>query len=146
MDSLSKIGVLPKHEKNLRTLADHLAKLPTEYESFSMMNYVFQQSADDASPSELLKIPCGAVACSVGHGPSAGILVGDAESWYDYIKNNLCIPKTPACSWMFSSKWSYVDNSPHGAAKRINYLLNEGLPADYLAIQEGVKPYPWVKS
>ena len=140
---LTDVGVLPKHVKNLRILADHLATLPAEYESFSMANYVYQNAADDAGPHELSTIPCNTVACSIGHGPSAGIPVGDCESWYEYIKENLCLPKTLACDWLFSSNWTFVDNTPQGAAARIKYLLEHGLPDDYQAMQVGKLKYPW---
>lgn len=34
-------------------------------------------------------------------------------------------------TWLFGTDWAYIDNTPTGAAKRIEWLLNHGLPHDY---------------
>ena len=42
--------------------------------------------------------------------------------------------------WLFSSSWSDVDNTALGAAKRIRYFLDNGLPNDWYDQMTGAEP------
>ena len=126
---------LTKQQKdNLAKLSKYLSKLPKKYNRFNMSTYMTKQTPNDNvylpinAKEQITK--CGTIACALGHGPSAGIKPKDEMSWQEYsalfTKEN-----SPEEEWCFSPWWRYVDNTPHGAAERINYLLNKGLPKDW---------------
>jgi hypothetical protein len=91
---------------------------------------------------------CGSAACAVGHGPAAGVrlLSSEIESWSGYRNqkmykiawNDYCeraFGVDARCSdeefeFLFQSSWVRIDNTPHGAAARIRYLLDNGAPDD----------------
>lgn len=124
---------------NLQKLADYLSAIPENYEQFSMGTFY----ADDHGghlPLDLVKkldhVPCGTIACAVGHGPSAGIpIIDEDESWTSYAERALIPPNEPqrvyAFDWMFAGRWEYTDDTPQGAAKRIEYYLEHGLPDNF---------------
>lgn len=110
---------------NLDKLATYLEALPADYAHFGMNNY--HTGSDPLQPAE-----CGTVACAVGHGPAAGVALSEDEidwdgqpSWDDYSARALISVRTSDKEWLwcFSGEWVYCDNTHHGAAKRIRYLL-----------------------
>ena len=130
---------------NLTKLARYLATLPDDYEAFDMELFF-------SGPSDYVEVDyarknggvdkCGAVACAVGHGPSAGILVPDHlilggiyVSWSGYVREFFIetygrgAEAALAFGWMFDDAWTEVDNTPKGAAKRILWLLEHGIDA-----------------
>ena len=70
----------------------------------------------------------GTKACPIGYGPAAGIAVPSADmSWEEY--GCLRFTNCRICSdWMFSRHWHAVDPTVVGAANRIQYALEHGLP------------------
>lgn len=70
---------------------------------------------------------CGTVACAIGHGPKAGIDIGNSLTWGDYA-DKFTDGDGGVFDWLFDSAWSKLDNTPTGAARRINYYLEHGLP------------------
>ena len=38
---------------------------------------------------------------------------------------------SPEFGWIFDGGWARWDNTPHGAAKRIDYLLEHGVPDEF---------------
>jgi len=45
-----------------------------------------------------------------------------------------------AWSWLFSDIWKDSDNTPHGAAKRILWLIQFGVPMDWAKQRDGNAP------
>ena len=43
-------------------------------------------------------------------------------------------------NWCFAYNWAQVDNTPEGAARRIEWLLDKGLPEDWFEQMEGDSP------
>lgn len=117
--------ITDQQENNLRKLADYLLTLPDDYPDFEMSDF----TSDGSKPNN---VTCGTAACAVGHGPNAGIsAMPDENSWNNYSERCFIGPWTrPEYSWCFKSGWSGVDNTVHGAAKRIFWLLEKGLPLD----------------
>lgn len=82
-----------------------------------------------------VKYECGTIACAVGHGPGSGIAPIPADcTWQRYAAR--CFGADRAAddivhAWCFDSNWSFLDNSPTGAAQRIIYMLNHGVPEDF---------------
>ena len=95
---------------------------------------------------------CGTVACAVGHGPAAGIPVPEGSKYWTetsvlyvidpdtgeehYVRGRFLAPYWGKYShdmfvsgsyvwwdWCFGSGWRHADNTPKGAAARIQYML-----------------------
>ena len=131
---------------NLEKLAAYLESIPTDYEHFSMRSYLEIDGAHiymiDSS-EELLR-RCGTVACAVGHGPAAGIASLPYENW-DCYSDRVFGLSHDEWSWCFSSQWSGIDDTPQGAAKRIRYMLEYGVPASAFDQKRGFSPYMFAK-
>jgi hypothetical protein len=133
--------------ENLKKLADYLSALPLDYEHFNMIS--FMEGVHTSVEREYALHnggvgACGAVACAVGHGPTAGILFteefiseGGGVMWPEYTYANFIVGRrfspeaANAFSWMFGGRWAPYDNTPHGAAARIYYYLRNGVPESF---------------
>lgn len=128
---------------NLEKLAAYLESLPDDYEYFDMFDFFWiKEQYSGYTRPEVAGLPgdCGAVACAVGHGPAAGIPAHYGEGWNRYSERVFDLPDM-AWDWCFSDAWKKVDNTPHGAAARIRYLLANGLPDDAFEQQKGTATY-----
>ena len=153
-------GLTPRRRENLAKLATYLEGLSKRYEHFSMR--VFAANFTDVVEYGLKnggveKYGCGTIACAVGHGPAAGILVTpshlegkDDIDWFSYTAANFLGAWKPfefedhiysqphLFAWLFGEAWADVDNHHHGAAARIRYLLaGNDLPEDLLKHDNG---------
>lgn len=133
---------------NLRKLADYLLALPEDYRNFDMNHYLVYYTRSVrppfTSPYDISKgalAECGTAACAAGHGPAAGIAAEAKETWPEYVSrtfvNSLWGGKYNAdisrvWSWCFDSGWTPVDNTPQGAASRIYWYLDRGVPSNAL--------------
>jgi hypothetical protein len=120
--------MLKEHRDNLAKLADYLENLPDDYAKFDME---FFMSADGEPIDTPKTVSCGTVACAVGHGPSAGIPVCGDNNWPDYVQRVFGVyhaRESGAFEWLFAEWWASVDNTPKGAANRIRYYLENGVP------------------
>jgi len=128
----SKPIELPEeYRQNLLKLADYLSKFQETIERrFDMSSFDRSRSPHSTQPV------CGSVGCAIGHGPYAGIPKLDGESWIVYWQRVFMSPEHFDCSddgtdpwsWCFSEEWASIDNTAAGAAKRIYWLLDHGLP------------------
>ena len=109
---------------NLARLADWLRALPEDYAQFEMEHFMLDRQLGQIKTRAFEITDCGTVACAVGHGPMAGIQPQPAETWVDYSERCFA-PSGFLFSYLFASDWSYIDNTPHGAAARIAHLLAE---------------------
>lgn len=148
-----KVKLLPHERENLQKLAEFLYKndevlYEGEPVEFSMTDY-------SDSEHHLLSAECGTVGCAVGWGPHAGIAKLITENWneyscrcfLEYFDNKRGIDfggKNPIWTWMFSAKWALTDNSRRGAALRILYLLEFGMPENYQDQWEGDAPLCYI--
>jgi hypothetical protein len=127
---------------NLDKLATYLEGLPADYRHFGMSAYM--QSVDRAHffiNQAPLAGSCGTIACAVGHGPAAGIPADEGTVWWTDYGEKAFQLAPEEWAWCFDSQWTVVDNTPHGAAKRIRYLLDHGLPEDDFEQRHGATPY-----
>lgn len=119
------------HRANLLKLAQYLLSLPVDYPRFCMEEYATDHGGGSMTYlSSKRQNWCGTAACALGHGPAAGIYGSDScGSWVFYAFEQFGLSDcTYEWSWCFASSWSYVDNTHHGAAKRILYFLDNGAP------------------
>jgi len=117
---------------NLRKLATHLESLPNDYQNFTMTFFLLSEDDGDTTfaLSEPIPTDCGTVACAIGHGPSAGIPTVGIETWFEYAERVFGVEyETSEWDYLFNNKWARDDDTPHGAAKRINTYLDSGIPA-----------------
>ncbi len=128
-------GLTERQRDNLKKLADYLAAGNTAMR-FDMASYCCEPGKIKVTPRNHA---CGTVACAVGHGPAAGIDPEGTLSWSDYVECRLCTD-TDVFHWLFAARWQHVDNTPEGAAGRITWYLDKGLPADFLAQVHGEAP------
>jgi len=140
-----KVYLSSKRESNLRKLADYLLNLPDDYEHFDMEHFVcyenetlfFAHGGEETSNIlKLLKNHCNTVACAIGHGPAAGIHSTENETWNSYYERCFTGDNNSIFEWCFGAAWEGVDNTPRGAALRIYYMLDYGLPAKIDKIKE----------
>jgi len=125
-----------EQRSNLRTLAAYLRTLPTDYPDFAMSDF----TNDAAGNGHPRIVGCGTAACAVGHGPAAGIAPLEYEkTWVEYSYRTLC-DDADGWDWCFSGCWSDVDNSAHGAAARIEHMLDHGVPTDGHRQEMGLAP------
>lgn len=126
------------NRKNFELLAAHLENLVPPPE-FSMYRFTTLSHSADLTYLATGQLPeCGTVACAAGHGPVAGILDPGAQDWNDYVERNFLetdefnsLEFSPVYRWCFSCGWTHIDNTPEGAAKRIRYMLDKGIPSGF---------------
>jgi hypothetical protein len=130
-DEMELTSFTPPEEvkADLLKLADYLYNLPSYYKHFDMSTFYYTDINALLGSSIILRNPasCNTVACAVGHAPTAGVDCSrftDYQDLTDWLTNN----NRRVYSWLFSGDWSNVDNSHKGAAARIYFLLEQGLP------------------
>lgn len=119
-----------KQVNNLQTLSAYLKNgLKAQ---FTMRLY-----DDDGSTMGLYKRDCGTAGCAVGHGPYAGIVKLPSETWKQYTQRVFGSTESRSLNlnnassffrWIFSGGWEATDNTPVGAALRIDWFLEHGCP------------------
>ena len=119
-------------------MADYIETIPQE--QFNMKTY---------RSGSLESKECDSIGCVIGH-----CIILDSRPIDDFpklIDNYIGYSKwsekftklsrySPEWSWCFSSDWEGVDNTPEGAAKRIRYLVNHGLPENHREQRLGIVP------
>ena len=137
------------NKENLLKLAAYLDTLPLDYKHFEMSDFMQEGDPEKYTVYALenggVATTCGAVACAVGHGPSAGFLFNCDElvrgmsynaagefvkllkpDWYSYTDRVFVSPNSEAFDFMFGGAWSAWDNTPCGAAARIRFAVEHG--------------------
>jgi hypothetical protein len=121
---------------NLLKLAEYLEHLPPERE-FDMSTFADRYDLIPFTLSVAHRLECGTIGCAVGHGPCAGIDPEPGEEWTCYSDRVFVEHGSDEWDWLFDMEWADVDNTPQGAAARIRYLLEHGLPYDWQAQHGG---------
>lgn len=101
--------------------------------------YAFTELAGTEINNEKNLTECGAVACALGHCADAGIkplITCGLIDWKETAGklfgaySGTYATYQDIWLWLFSGSWEHTDNTPHGAAMRICWLLANGLPND----------------
>ncbi|MBD9544288.1 hypothetical protein IB276_33115 [Ensifer sp. ENS04] len=125
--------------KNLLQLAAYLDIVAQD--AFNMGSYSLDEDGEKIDPNVS---ECGAVACAVGHAPNAGlpVLLSDGNDWVTYSRRVFGLaPGEEPWKWCFAGSWEWRDNTPAGAAKRIRYLVEHGVPENAELQRIGMAPY-----
>lgn len=124
--------------KNLKKLAKYLYNLPDDYSHFDMGTYCENYWSYYYEVTEVSKetySECGTVACALGHGIAAGVEpYKNVVNWGSYSYENFGLQGgSNEFAWCFCGSWETYDNTPKGAAKRIMYMLEHGVPECFYA-------------
>lgn len=144
------VNIDVRRKANLIQLANYLKELPLDYEHFDMAYFVenemYLDDEDSDNPSNICDLinQCGTVACAVGHGPLAGIDPKHHTYWVGYVNGMFCdfpsfaynASEHMPYNWCFEFFWEVVDNTPHGAAARILYMIKYGIPTRFCEIRQ----------
>jgi hypothetical protein len=115
------------NRENLQRMADYIRTVPKE--KFHMGEY---------RKGSWKKHQCGSVGCVIGHCTildkieNISLTIGlgiDFTAWSE--KFTGLIAWSSEWDWCFHAVWKHTDNTPTGAADRIEWLLNHGLPEDW---------------
>ena len=114
------------NKENLQRMADYIRTIPQE--KFNMVAW---------RDGDTNKHECDSVGCVVGHCtvldkieniPFTSLGSIDFTRWSEDFTG---IYTREEWNWCFSDEWHEVDNTPEGAALRIEWLLEKGLPEDW---------------
>ena len=129
----------PENARNLRTMCAYLwsGKLIAAFDMGLFSNGVGHE--------------CGTVGCVLGH--AASVIGRSArEGWIGFSDRAFGLrafgsSHSANCwAWCFSCAWKGTDNTPHGAASRIEWMLERGLPADWERQMYGKSPLCYQQS
>ena len=128
--NIIKLKLDDTRRANLAVLADFLAH-NVEEDKFNMKFY-FRGGTSEVVTNLRKYHECGTTACAAGYGPLAGIKPLPNETWHVYVSRVFTDQDSIIFNWCFAISWADVDNTPKGAAKRIElFLRNEGVPDNY---------------
>lgn len=122
------------NRENLKKMADYLrGDLQAEF------NMKFYNEYDLTSEGD--RNVCGTVGCILGHAtflfpkPQAYSFPYFGEDTFEISSYSITF------DWLFHARWSDIDNTPIGAAKRIEYLLKNDIPPEwYIDIRFNIEP------
>jgi hypothetical protein len=113
------------NKENLQRMADHIRTIPQE--KFGMAYY----RRGDRHTAE-----CNSLGCVLGHCTvlDSGELPRFSNGSIDFIawEESFTGTTQEEWDWCFSGNWAEVDDTSEGASLRIEWLIKNGLPEDYL--------------
>jgi hypothetical protein len=120
--------------ENLQKMADHIRTIPQEL--FDMRHY--RSNKDSCNPAaDEQEYECNSVGCVIGHclTLAPNLVTRCPEGVIQFADWSVEFTNTywfgDEWSWCFSHVWEQFDNTPEGAALRIEWLLKNGLPEDW---------------
>lgn len=124
---------------NLVTLGRHLALNASAIRAGGGLAFTDGDMAWPALPLTVAKMAeSRAMRPPLAHGPYAGLPPLPNEGWPAYCERvfGICGHR-PFMAWLQSPMWRKTDPSPEGAALRIAYVLDYGVPHDHVEIAMG---------
>lgn len=140
-DKLSDINY--ELDTKYKTIAELLNNIPDGYGGIVDFIHSHGTAKDVWNVTKRDYNSCGTVACALGHGPAAGITPKVTTSWFDtswgqYGSEEFGVDDSSAAwYWLFGPDWEKADNTPQGAAARINLYIVNGVPEDYMEYYTG---------
>ena len=123
------------NKKNLRTAMDYLGSGNLKA-GFDML--IFDETTNNLGYG---RTTCGSVGCVIGHMTYAGFEKFENEKWLKYSERIFGINSpSKEWSWCFCGYWSSTDNTPEGAAGRIEWMLEHGVPDNWIDQMHGIAP------
>jgi len=126
--------------KNLQLMADFIRKIPQE---------LFDMGVVRQGQRETIK--CDSVGCPVGHCVELEPNPEEIPRWtrgINFVKWSINFTglNYAEWEWCFSPLWTETDNTPKGAALRIEWLLKHGLPEGWYRQMKGKTPLCYTTS
>lgn len=135
-----------EQEDNFVRLARHLV-IASQREDWDPRLFDIGRAAtdldtfDDLQPDQVATHAGPMLLGPPGHAVLAGIAALLGESWTAYQTRTLGAAfDSPLEEWLFSSLWRGRDDTPVGAAMRLMYVLDYGIPGDWRDIIAGRAP------
>jgi hypothetical protein len=155
METYSQKNKVQMNRENLQRAADYIRTVPQEM--FHMGHYRAKRKRGiiiGCSDEERLSHECNTVGCAIGHCTAldspVNLPIIPKEAWSQdphsinftaWSEKFFDIPTDgDRWAWCFSCNWSIVDNTPEGAALRIEWLLKNGLPINWRSQMHGTAP------
>lgn len=148
--------MIQEHRTNLAILARRIRKIPQEM--FTMEH--FRTPSGKASQPENRTRECTVPGCVLGHAPaffpkkSLPRYTFDNASEADPVGTIWFLkfaadtfglfPGGRDFNWLFWGSWHKVDNTPEGAARRIEWLLEHGTPTNAWEQSMGLEPLCYI--
>lgn len=142
-----QLGISQWQYNNLSKLADVLDTVDDS--GFDMVHF----SVDSNGCKRGVSAPdpeCATVACAAGHLPlvvEPHTSESTEDEWEGYVNRVTGVDVVSDIAgdldgwdWLFITNWCRVDNTAKGAAQRIRYMLNKGIPNDASCQIMGLKP------
>lgn len=139
-------GLTGEQEQNLKATGRYLVETSRrpEWEPryFDVGSTAYDlESGDDVPPQAVADFPRKLLKGALGHAPLAGFPPLPTETWHGYQQRIFGASfDSPLEWWLFSASWRSTDNTPVGAALRMSYVLDYGVPNDFVAISRGEAP------
>jgi len=125
------------NKDNLRKMAEYIRTIPENL--FDMQ--IFR------APGNYKEVECNSVGCVIGHCThldADNVLRNYTRFHDDSIRFHKWAEDftemgmySASFQWCFDSEWADVDNTPEGAARRIEWLIDKGLPKNWQSQMEG---------
>lgn len=132
-----------EQQENFVTLGRHLVRLADD-PRYDSAEFDINHTALDLTTGEYLTpvqtaAHAGPLACNLlGHAARAGLKPIPEEDWPAYQLRILGAEHdSPLEDWLLSFFWWKQDSTSVGAALRLMYVLDYGVPADFEQIREG---------
>ena len=139
-------GLSREQAANFVKLARHLV-IASQAEAWNPLHFDIGHAAvdlmtgDELAPDQVARHGAPMMCGLLGFGPQAGIAALPGEDWRGYQERVLGAAfDSPLEDWLFSSLWRGTDNTPAGAAMRMKYVLDYGVPGDWMEIAQGRNP------
>lgn len=130
-------------QDNYVRLARYLV-IASQGDAWNPANFDMRQTPIDLMTGDELQPDQMAAHCGpllggpLGYGPLAGIAALPGEDWPAYQVRVLGVaPDSPLEDWLLSALWRGADSTAVGAAMRLMYVLDYGVPEDWMEIVQG---------
>jgi hypothetical protein len=132
--------------ENLRKLAAFLRTVPNE--KFGMQRFadLRHENVWVATPQDVAQHGCGTAGCALGWSvslfvpPKPRSCDNQLTMWKGHSYKHFGIRSGARWEWLFGGDWAEGDDTPDGAADRIDWLIEHGLPKDWKDQQCGEAP------
>lgn len=131
-------GSWDERQANLLRLGQHLVRQARAIRAAGGLAFGHEDMAGLRPSPQEVRDAVGVRLPPLAHGPLAGIAAQPGEDWPGYVERVFGVSAhRPFMAWLQSPMWAKTEPSPEGAALRIAYALDYGVPHDHVEIAMG---------